>query len=65
MIRTNVVLVSILLTVGIVVLAPSPSAADQVEMIPWPSLVSDADFVGVVDCVVAGGKLGKFKVVES
>ena len=32
---------------------------------PWEELVTTADFIGVVECQVAGGIVAKYKVVES
>ncbi|HIJ66353.1 MAG TPA: hypothetical protein HPP77_10430 [Candidatus Hydrogenedentes bacterium] len=41
------------------------AAANSIDPLTWQELVVGADFVGVVECEVAGSTMAKYRVVES
>jgi hypothetical protein len=43
----------------------SPAFATIFRVVPWRTLVSEADFVGVIECTVAGGIVARYQVVDS
>lgn len=45
--------------------APTPSRATTIDPLTFEELVLGADFVGVVECVQAGGIVASYKIVES
>ena len=44
--------------------AASPAKATTIDPRIWQQLVADADFVGIVECVTAGGIVAEYEVVE-
>jgi hypothetical protein len=50
---------------GAALLWPGRAAATTIDPIPFEELILGADFVGVVECVQAGGIVAEYKVVES
>jgi hypothetical protein len=47
------------------ILSPLLSSATMVMSIPWQNLVTDADFVGVVECELSGGNVAQYKIIDA
>jgi hypothetical protein len=43
----------------------APAGATRVAPMTWRELIDDADFIGVVECTVAGGIVARYRVVET
>lgn len=48
----------------LLLLVGSRVEATSVRHIPWPEIVAQADFIGVVECVTSGGIVADYKVIE-
>ncbi|MCY2929087.1 MAG: hypothetical protein NTV86_06255, partial [Planctomycetota bacterium] len=59
----------LLRTALLVMLAPvvcsAPAHGTTIDPFVWEELILGADFVGIVECTVAGGNVAKYKVIET
>ena len=55
------------LSLAVCLLIPRPidTHATTIEPLLWQQLVIQAGFVGIVECVTAGGIVARYKVIES
>lgn len=55
----------IALNLAVVCFTSASSVGTTIDPMRWEQLVTSADFVGVVECTVAGGMVAKYRVVDA
>src|SRR5262245_28926058 len=52
------------IALALTLLAAPPAWATTIDPLSWEELVTRADFVGVVECVTAGGIVARYRVLD-